>query len=87
MKRRIISIILAMSLVLSMAAALGVTACAKENVTKVHTWSGLQEALKENGTVILTDDVIAGSEQKSLDVEKGTTVTIDLNGFNIRGNG
>jgi len=47
------------------------------------TWSDLQTALKGGGTVKLTNDVIAGSNDTYLSVPSGVTVTLDLNGYTM----
>ena len=48
----------------------------------ITTWSELQSALDAGGTVTLTQDVIAGEEDRSLNINS-TNVTLDLNGHII----
>lgn len=46
-------------------------------------WAGLQAALNQGGTAMLTQDITAGATDRFLNVPSGKTVTLDLNGHTL----
>ena len=79
MRRRILSILMAAAMVLSLLPA---TALADETWTKVSSAEDLSAALAAGGNIKLTGDITVNTEQ-SWTIGSGVTVVLDLNGHSI----
>ena len=83
-KKRLLSLLLTLCMMLSMFTGLGVTASAAEGA--ITTWAELQNAFTNGGEITLTQDITASSSDAKLAVPAGKTVTLDLNGHAINRN-
>lgn len=77
MKKNVRNILSAVLVLVLLAVLLIVPAMAEENVTDVATYDQLVEALGQDGTIKLTDNIVV---EDKLTIASGRTVVLELNG-------